>query len=204
MAIFKLSGLIRNHSEQLSESQAVTVEGTGLQTVGRCWLEKSGQSILPESLGTLAPTKKEGWVLSRHAVPSSGSFSVNSSAAAVNLQMMADPRRGAPTGRQSLLKSCASSLPKAGDQTSLKVPEVLVERGSSKTQGSNFFFPTLKTWRTFSKTLLAHGEHHGTPWTWLYFPGQFLFPRLLLKISSWQVCSPCPLVLAVKKKKSTK
>ena len=141
MAMFKLSGLIRNHSEQLSESQAVTVEGTGLQTVGRCWLEKSGQSILPESLGTLAPTKKEGWVLSRHAVPSSGSFSVNSSAAAVNLQMMADPRRGAPTGRQSLLKSCASSLPKARDQTSLKVPEVLVERGSSKTQGSNFFFP---------------------------------------------------------------
>ena len=33
MAMFKLSGLILNHSEQLSESQAITVEGTEMQTV---------------------------------------------------------------------------------------------------------------------------------------------------------------------------
>lgn len=59
MAMFKLSSLIRNHSEQLCESQAITVEGTGLQTVGQCWLEESGQSILPESLCTLAPAKKK-------------------------------------------------------------------------------------------------------------------------------------------------
>ena len=102
-------------------------------------------------------------MLSRHAVPRSSSLSVNSSAAAVNLQMVADPRRGTPTGRQSLLKSCASSLPKARDQTSFKVPEVLVEREGVQKPKEVIFFPTLKTQRTFSKTLLAHGEHHGTP-----------------------------------------
>lgn len=34
MAMFKLSGLIWNHSEQLSESQAVTVEAQGCKLQG--------------------------------------------------------------------------------------------------------------------------------------------------------------------------
>ena len=59
MAMFKLSGLILNHSEEFSESEAITAEGTELQTVGWWWLEKSGESILPESLCTLTPTKEK-------------------------------------------------------------------------------------------------------------------------------------------------